>query len=216
MSNFSQYKWKSLLLSFKLHIFEHVLGLGLGYLTPLSTIFQLHRGGQFYWWRKSEYSEKSTNLPKVTDKFYHMLYYPVHLSLSLRGILIPTFVVLGNTTLNLFFSYYILKIFFNFEMYINEPPPTQPKSTPPRGCIIHRRNHKIFKKRWYLHGILIRLISQRVHNIINTTLRYIHNNFNYSKQTSARFVQNRQLLEICVKKLAYNHCLNIENPCFLN
>jgi hypothetical protein len=113
-----------------------VLGLGLGYLTPLSTIFQLHRGGQFYWWRKSEYSEKSTNLPKVTDKFYHMLYYPVHLSLSLRGILIPTFVVLGNTTLNLFFSYYILKIFFNFEMYINEPPPHN-RNQPLHGVVLY-------------------------------------------------------------------------------
>jgi hypothetical protein len=66
--------------------------------------FLCSRGCQSYWWRKPDYPEKTIDLPQVTDKLYHIIFF----SGTPRHELVRTHNLSSDCTGSCKFNYYAI------------------------------------------------------------------------------------------------------------
>ena len=119
---------------------------------PLSTIFHLYRGNQFYWWRKPEYLEKIIDLPQVIEKLYHIKLYWI--DISWVGFELTTLVVIGTdctgSCIQLLYNHDSPYLYFMYLAWTSEPLPWVCISV--GGSIVVNKTSGTFfflKQKWY-------------------------------------------------------------------
>jgi hypothetical protein len=107
-----------------------------GFRTSISTIFQLNRGSQFYWWRKPEYPEK------IIDKRYHV---GLRCRDHMQSVRITTNVACSNPAHGEVYpvQHYVITFVDDFLRVLRFPPPV--KLTTPQFVVSF-----CFHKSWYV------------------------------------------------------------------